>query len=107
MVDRSQRTRQSSGRAPRGRSLRRRGTTDHVNPPCKAKVPAMPDADLIGTPFLESLADSLCSALADNGDGLPIHIAVEPEGPSVGVLPLDGRAPTDLLLGATAPLDWW
>jgi hypothetical protein len=66
----------------------------------------MPDADLISTPFLESLADSLCSGVADKGEGLLVHIGADSDGPSVGVLPLDGRAPTDLLLGATAPLDW-
>ena len=66
----------------------------------------MTDADLISTSFLESLADSLCSAALDEGEGVLVHIGAEPSGASVGVLPLDGRAPTDLLLGATAPQDW-
>jgi hypothetical protein len=66
----------------------------------------MPDADLISTSFLESLADSLCSTVAEKGEGLLVHIGAEADGASVGVLPLDDRAPTDLLLGATAPLEW-
>jgi hypothetical protein len=79
-----------------------------VNPPCKAKVPAVlrsvhPSLD---GAFLNALADSLGRAIADNGGGVLVHVVARPAGPDVGILPLDGLAPIDVLLGAVAPEDW-
>ena len=56
--------------------------------------------------FLGDLADSLGRAMADNGGGVLVHVSVGPDGPAVGLLPLDGLAPSDVLLGAVAPADW-
>jgi hypothetical protein len=56
--------------------------------------------------FLDALADSLGRAIADNGDGVLVHVIARPEGPDVGILPLDGLAPAEALLGAIAPPEW-
>ena len=60
----------------------------------------------IATAFLGDLADSLGRAVADNGGGALVHVVPSAGGPDVGILPLDGLAPTDVLLGAVAPADW-
>ncbi|MGI8807174.1 MAG: hypothetical protein ACR2KK_04935 [Acidimicrobiales bacterium] len=65
--------------------------------------PVHPSLD---TAFLEYLADSLGGAIADNGGGVLVHVSTDPDGPSVGILPLDGFPPANLLLGAVAPEDW-
>lgn len=57
---------------------------------------------------LHLLADHLTEALAD-GDIEPclLHVAApDAAGFDLGVQPLDGRHPTDALLGHTAPDDW-
>jgi hypothetical protein len=79
-----------------------------VNLPCKAKVPVVPQHvdPSLDTAFLDDLADSLGRAVADNGGGVLVHIAVGPDGLDVGILPLDDLAPADVLLGAVAPPDW-
>jgi len=64
---------------------------------------AVPDHDDI---FLRDLAESLGRAVADNGGAVLVHVIPQPEGPEVGVLPLDGLAPADALLGAVAPEHW-
>lgn len=56
--------------------------------------------------FLHDLADSVSRALADNGVGLLVHVTCSTGGVDVGVLPLDGRAPADVLLGTVAPPHW-
>lgn len=56
--------------------------------------------------FLDHLADSLGRAIADNGGGVLVHVVARPHGPDVGILPLDGLAPADVLLGAVAPANW-
>ena len=56
--------------------------------------------------FLHDLADSVSRALADNGQGHLIHVSCSAGGADVGVLPLDGEAPADLLLGTVAPPHW-
>lgn len=56
--------------------------------------------------FLHDLADSLGRAIADNGGGVLVYVVVRPDGPDVGILPLDGLAPADVLLGADAPAEW-
>lgn len=43
---------------------------------------------------------------AENGAGALVHVSPAPGGPEVGILPLEGRAPTDVLLGAVAPEHW-
>ena len=60
----------------------------------------------LDTAFLNDLAESLGRAIADNGGGVLVHVVARPDGPDVGILPLDGLAPTDVLLGAVAPADW-
>jgi len=50
----------------------------------------VPDHDDI---FLRDLAESLGWAVADNGGAVLVHVIPQPEGPDVGVLPLDGLAP--------------
>lgn len=65
--------------------------------------PVHPSLD---TAFLEALAESLARAIADNGGGVLVHVVVRPDGPDVGVLPLDSLAPADVLLGAVAPPEW-
>lgn len=56
--------------------------------------------------FLRDLADSLGRAIADNGGGFLVHVAESEAGPDVGVLPLDGVAPAEFLLGTRAPDHW-
>ncbi len=56
--------------------------------------------------FLDDLADSLDRAIADNGGGVLVYVVSRPDGPDVGILPLDGLAPADVLLGAVAPAEW-
>lgn len=56
--------------------------------------------------FLGHLAESLGRAIADNGGGVLVHVVPRIDGPDVGILPLDGLAPADVLLGAEAPADW-
>lgn len=56
--------------------------------------------------FLDHLADSLGRAIADNGGGVLVHVVARPDGPDIGILPLDGLAPADVLLGTVAPADW-
>lgn len=57
---------------------------------------------------LHLLADHLVDAIA-NGDLSPclIHVgSPDGDGFDLGVLPLDGSHPTELLLGSTAPAEW-
>lgn len=56
--------------------------------------------------FLDFLAGSLAGAIADNGGGVLVHVAPRPDGPDIAVLPLDGLAPAEVLLGFVAPPDW-
>ncbi len=56
--------------------------------------------------FLDHLAESLRRAIADNGGGVLVHVVPRPDGPDVGILPLDGLAPADVLLGTVAPAEW-
>jgi hypothetical protein len=35
-----------------------------------------------------------------------VHVIARPDGPDVGILPLDGVAPSEVLLGAVAPAEW-
>lgn len=69
-------------------------------------VPPSLDAAFLDTGFLNDLAESLGRAIADNGGGVLVHVLARADGPDVGILPLDGLAPTDVLLGAEAPADW-
>jgi hypothetical protein len=52
------------------------------------------------------LAASLGRAIAEDGGGVLVHVVARPDGPEVGILPLAGLAPSDVLLGADAPEDW-
>jgi len=67
---------------------------------------AFPDTAFLDTAFLEALAESLARAIADNGGGVLVHVVARPDGPDIAVLPLDGLAPADVLLGADAPPEW-
>jgi hypothetical protein len=53
------------------------------------------------------LAESLAMSLADGGEPALIHVSPQPGGPDVGILPLDGAAPTEYLLGTVAPPEWF
>lgn len=64
------------------------------------------DTEFLDTEFLNHLADSLGRAVADNGGGVLVHVAACPNGPDVGILPLDGLAPAEVLLGSVAPANW-
>lgn len=64
------------------------------------------DASFLDAAFLGDLAESLGRAIADNGGGVLVHVVARPDGPDVGILPLDGLTPVDVLLGAVAPADW-
>lgn len=70
--------------------------------------PVHPSVDTapLDTAFLEALAESLARAIADNGGGVIVHVVARPDGPDVAVLPLNGLAPADVLLGAAAPPEW-
>jgi len=68
---------------------------------------ARPGDPLAADASLHLLADHLAEALA-GGELVPCLLHVggpDGDGFDLGVLPLDGRHPTDLLLGATAPPD--
>jgi hypothetical protein len=56
--------------------------------------------------FLCLLAESLASSLAGGGDSVLVHVSPRPDGPDVGILPLDGAAPAEYLLGTVAPPEW-
>ena len=64
----------------------------------------MPEPDLHA--FLCLLAEGLLSSLAGGGDSALVHVAAGEEGPDVGILPLEGAAPAELLLGQVAPAEW-
>lgn len=64
----------------------------------------MPDPDLHA--FLCLLAESLVSSLAGGGDPVLVHVIARPDGPDVGILPLEGAAPAEFLLGVVAPAEW-
>jgi hypothetical protein len=64
----------------------------------------VPEPDLHA--FLCLLAESLLSSLAAGGDSALVHVVAREEGPDVGILPLDGAAPAELLLGTEAPAEW-
>ncbi len=68
-------------------------------------VPVHPSID---TAFLDFLAESLGRVVADNGAGALVHVAVAAgaDGPDISVLPLDGQAPAEVLLGTVAPDHW-
>lgn len=64
----------------------------------------MPEPDLHACLCL--LAETLVSSLADGGESVLVHVIAREAGPEVGILPLDGAAPAELLLGADAPAEW-
>lgn len=69
-----------------------------------------PDSGPLATDAsLHLLADHLADALdADELTPSLLHVAgVDGGGFDMGTLPLDGQHPTDLLLGFTAPADWY
>jgi hypothetical protein len=64
----------------------------------------MPDPDHHA--FLCLLAETLTESLAGGGDSALVHVVFRPDGPDVGILPLDGAAPAEYLLGTVAPAEW-
>lgn len=64
----------------------------------------MPEPDL--NAVLRLLAESLVTSLAAGGDAALIHVIARPDGPDVGILPLEGADPAEYLLGAAAPAEW-
>lgn len=56
--------------------------------------------------LLGHLAESLGKVIGDEGGGFLVHVVAHPDGPDVGILPLDSLAPADVLLGTVAPADW-
>lgn len=56
--------------------------------------------------FLGHLADSLGRAIADNGGDVLVHVIARPDGPDIGILPLDDLPPAEVLLGTVAPPAW-
>lgn len=71
-------------------------------------MPAPLGAPLATDASLHLLADHLADALADDElQPCLLHVAgVGADGFDLGVLPLDGAHPTDVLLGLAAPDDW-
>lgn len=71
-------------------------------------MPAPLDDHLATDASLHLLADHLTEALAaDDLEPCLLHVATpDLDGFDLGVAPLDGRHPTDALLGQTAPPDW-
>lgn len=55
---------------------------------------------------LHAIAESLGQVVADDGGGVLVHVSPKPDGPDIGILPLDGLAPADALLGMVAPEHW-
>jgi len=64
------------------------------------------DTTFLDPRSLDHLADSLTTVLARDGAGFLVHVIARADGPDVGILPLDGLPPADVLLGAVAPEDW-
>jgi hypothetical protein len=64
----------------------------------------MPDPDHHA--FLCLLAESLAESLAAGADAALVHVVYRGAGPDVGILPLDGGAPAEYLLGTVAPAEW-
>lgn len=64
----------------------------------------MPTPDHHG--FLRLLAESLATSLVAGGDSALVHVVFRPDGPDVGILPLEGVAPAEYLLGTVAPPEW-
>lgn len=60
-------------------------------------VPALP---------LPMLADAFLESLTNGGEAALVHAAEAPDGFDLGILPLEGRAPADVLLGTAAPDHW-
>ncbi len=56
--------------------------------------------------FLCLLAEALTESLAGGGESALVHVVFRPDGPDVGILPLDGVAPAEFLLGTEAPAEW-
>jgi hypothetical protein len=56
--------------------------------------------------YLCLLGESLLSSLAAGGDSALIHVIPREDGADVGLLPLEGAAPAELLLGTDAPAEW-
>lgn len=56
--------------------------------------------------FLASLADRLGQVVAEGGESFLVHVSPQPDGPDVALLPLEGLAPADALLGTVAPEAW-
>jgi hypothetical protein len=56
--------------------------------------------------FLCLLAETLIESLAGGGESALVHVVFRSDGPDVGILPLDGVAPAEFLLGAEAPAEW-
>lgn len=56
--------------------------------------------------FLTNLADSLSVAVAGAPGGLLVHVTPATDGYDMGVAPLDGNPPADVLLGMVAPEHW-
>jgi hypothetical protein len=56
--------------------------------------------------FLRLLAESLAASLASGGNSILVHVSPQPDGPAVGILPVDGAAPAEYLLGTVAPAGW-
>lgn len=59
------------------------------------------DSSLLG-----HLVDCLGHALAVSEEGFLVHVVAAPDGPNLGILPLDGQAPVDVMLGLVAPEHW-
>jgi hypothetical protein len=68
-------------------------------------TPAL-DSPALDSPALDHLADSFGQAVADNGDAFLVHVITTPDGLDVGILPTEGQAPSDMLLGTVAPDHW-
>lgn len=56
--------------------------------------------------FLGVLAEGLLAVTCEGGDAFLVHVNPQVDGPDIGILPLDGLAPADALLGAVAPEEW-
>jgi hypothetical protein len=56
--------------------------------------------------YLCLLAEAFVTSLVEGGDSVLVHVIWRPEGADVGILPLEGAAPAEYLLGTVAPAEW-
>jgi hypothetical protein len=75
--------------------------------PTNAEATPPPRGPVAADALLHPLADQLATRLAEDLEPALVHVADEGRGQvRLGLLPLEGRHPSELLVGFTAPPDW-